>query len=218
MRNLINGTSLAVMLALGTGAAQAQNDMSGQSGSRTNGTAGATQSQPSTSPSSATGAAPGSPADRSGAINEKQALGVLAAINTTEINAGNLALQKQVTGAVRDYASQMVKEHSDNNAKIVPWAPDAKAGPAERQLQKGQAEAKTLQALQGDAFARAYIDAMVKDHKAALKMLDDSLIPAAKTPQVAEHLRTTRTHVAAHLAKAQQLQQSGATASGADAR
>ncbi|WP_456361738.1 DUF4142 domain-containing protein [Xanthomonas sp. F4] len=151
---------------------------------------------------------------RTAALTEKQALGVLSAINTSEVNAANLALQKQVKGPVRDYAMQMVKEHSDNNAKIASWGPDTKAAPAQQQMQKAKAEAGKLQALDGDRFEQAYVAAMVKDHQAALQMLDSTLIPAAKTPEVAAHLRTTRTHVAEHLAKAQQLQSAGATPAG----
>ncbi|MBB4126444.1 putative membrane protein [Xanthomonas translucens] len=216
MRNLISGVSLAVMMALGAGAAQAQSDVSGQSGSPATGSAH--QVDPPTAASSAAGTPTSSAGARSPALDEKQALGVLAAINTAEVNAGNLALQKQVKGPVRDYASQMIKEHSDNNAKIAPWSPDRSAAPAEKQTKKAQAEAKKLQQLDGDTFAQAYVAAMVKDHQEALKMLDSALIPAAKTPQVAEHLRTTRTHVAAHLAKAQQLQGAVAAASaGTDA-
>lgn len=206
MRNLLSGISLAVIVALGTGAAVAQ--------SGTPSTAGTAQADRPTagSPTDA-----GSTHDRAAAMGEQQALGVLAAINTAEVDAGNLALKKQVKGAVRDYATQMVKEHSDNNAKIMPWSPDRDAAPARQQTQKAQAEAARLQQLDGDAFAEAYIAAMVKDHQEALKTLDTKLIPAAKRPQVAEHLRTTRTHVAAHLAKAQQLQ-GAAAASPAQAR
>lgn len=217
MRNLISGVSLAVVVALGAGAAQAQSQMSGQSSVPATGGAAQVDRPMSTSPAAGTNT--GSAGERSSALDEKQALGVLAAINTAEINAGNLALQKQVKGPVRDYANQMVKEHSDNNAKIAPWAPDRSAAPAEKQAKKGQAEAKKLQELDGDKFEQAYVKAMVKDHTEALKMLDDKLIPAAKTPQIAEHLRTTRTHVAAHLAKAKQLQDAGTSSSaGTDAR
>lgn len=209
MRSYCSGLSLALLSVLGIGLAHAQTDTSGQAGTRD--PAAMQQNTPSTTASPASTSMQGA---RSAALNEKQALGVLSAINTSEIGAGNLALQKQVKGPVRDYAMQMVKEHSDNNAKIAPWAPDTKAAPAQQQMQKGKAEAGKLQALDGDRFEQAYVAAMVKDHQAALQMLDSTLIPAAKTPEVAAHLRTTRTHVAEHLAKAQQLQSAGATPAG----
>ncbi|WP_295911360.1 DUF4142 domain-containing protein [uncultured Xanthomonas sp.] len=196
------------MSVLGVGLAHAQTDTSGEVGSAD---PGAMQQQtPSTSAAQTSTGMQGAQGARASALNEKQALGVLSAINTSEINAGNLALQKQVKGPVRDYAMLMVKEHSDNNAKIAPWGPDAKAASAQQQIQKAKAEAGKLQAMDGDRFEQAYVMAMVKDHQAALQMLDSTLIPAAKTPDVAAHLRTTRTHVAEHLAKAQQLQSAGA--------
>ncbi|MBO9828798.1 DUF4142 domain-containing protein [Xanthomonas sp. A2111] len=197
------------MSVLGVGLAHAQTDTSGQTGGHD---PGAMQQQaPSTSAAQTSSGMQGA---RASAFDEKQALGVLSAINTSEVNAGNLALQKQVKGPVRDYAMQMVKEHSDNNAKIAPWGPDTKAAPAQQQMQKAKAEAGKLQALDGGRFEQAYVMAMVKDHQAALQMLDSTLIPAAKTPEVVAHLRTTRTHVAEHLAKAQQLQSAAASPAG----
>lgn len=209
MRPYRSGLSLALLSVLGIGLAHAQTDTSGQAGMRDPG--GMHQDTPSTTASPASSSMQGA---RATALNEKQALGVLSAINTSEVNAGNLALQKQVKGPVRDYAMQMVKEHSDNNAKIAPWAPDTAAAPAQQQMQKAKAEAGKLQALDGDRFEQAYLMAMVKDHQAALQMLDGTLIPAAKTPDVVAHLRATRTHVAEHLAKAQQLQRPGAPSTG----
>ncbi|MCW0404288.1 hypothetical protein NB689_000240 [Xanthomonas sacchari] len=208
MRHSRSAFSLALMSVLGVGLAHAQTDTSGQAGSTD---PGAMQQQtPSTSAAQTSTGMQGAQGARASALNEKQALGVLSAINTSEVNAGNLALQKQVKGPVRDYAMQMVKEHADNNAKIAQWGPDAKAAPAQQQMQQAKAEAGKLQALDGDRFEQAYVMAMVKDHQAALQMLDSTLIPAAKTPDVVAHMRTTRTHVAEHLAKAQQLQSAGA--------
>lgn len=139
---------------------------------------------------------------------EKQALGLLGAINTSEINAANLVLQKGVQGPVREYAQRMIKEHSDNNAKIAPFAPDRSAPPATMQTRKGEAELKKLQPLSGKELEAAYMTAMVNDHTQALEALDRQLIPEAKTPQVSQHLKTTRQHVADHLAQARKLQTS----------
>lgn len=139
---------------------------------------------------------------------EREALGTLSAINTSEIGAANLALQKQVQGGVRDYAMQMVKEHTDNNQKLAKWSPDLSAAAAKAQMSKGKTELAMLQKLDTKAFEAAYVTAMVKDHTDALAALDKQLIPAAKTPQVLAHLQTTRSHVAEHLAAAKTLQAS----------
>ncbi|MBB4654529.1 DUF4142 domain-containing protein [Xanthomonas arboricola] len=139
---------------------------------------------------------------------EREALGTLSAINTSEIGAANLALQKQVQGGVRDYAMQMVKEHTDNNQKLAKWSPDLSAAAAKAQMSKGKTELAMLQKLDTKAFEAAYVTAMVKDHTDALAALDKQLIPAAKTAQVLAHLQTTRSHVAEHLAAAKTLQAS----------
>ncbi|KER83670.1 hypothetical protein GW16_14490 [Xanthomonas arboricola pv. celebensis] len=141
-------------------------------------------------------------------VKEREALGTLSAINTSEISAANLALQKQVQGGVRDYAMQMVKEHTDNNQKLAKWSPDLSAAAAKAQMSKGKTELAMLQKLDTKAFEAAYVTAMVKDHTDALAALDKQLIPAAKTPQVLAHLQTTRSHVAEHLAAARTLQAS----------
>ncbi|MGV7189131.1 DUF4142 domain-containing protein [Xanthomonas axonopodis] len=137
---------------------------------------------------------------------EREALGILSAINTSEVNAANLALQKQVQGGARDYATRMVKEHTDNNQKIAKWQPDTSATGATLQMTKGKAELAKLQKLDGHASETAYITAMVKDHTDALTALDKKLIPQAKTPPVLEHLQATRHHVADHLSSAKALQ------------
>jgi putative membrane protein len=144
---------------------------------------------------------------------EREALGTLSAINTSEISAANLALQKQVQGGVRDYATQMVKEHTDNNQKLAKWSPDLSAAAAKAQMSKGKTELAMLQKLDTKAFEAAYVTAMVKDHTDALAALDKQLIPAAKTAQVLAHLQTTRSHVAEHLAAAKTLQ-AGSEAAG----
>lgn len=137
---------------------------------------------------------------------EREALGTLSAINTSEIGAANLALQEQVQGGLRDYAMQMVKEHTDNNQKLAKWSPDLSAAAAKAQMSKAKTELAVLQKLDGKAFEAAYVTAMVKDHTDALAALDKQLIPVAKTAQVLAHLQTTRSHVAEHLAAAKTLQ------------
>ncbi|MCD0257814.1 DUF4142 domain-containing protein [Xanthomonas melonis] len=164
------------------------------------------QAQTSTQPGNASAGAMQAAAP---SASEKQALGVLSAINTSEINAANLALKKQTTGAVREYATRMLREHTENNQKIAKWSPDTSAADAKLQMSKGKAELSQLEKLDGEQFQAAYIKAMVKDHGDALDALDRKLIPAARTAQVADHLKTTRGHVADHLAAAKALQTGG---------
>lgn len=145
------------------------------------------------------------------ALDEGAALGVLAAINTAEVEAGQLALRRNVEGPVREYAERMVAEHGRNNEQIQAWSLDTAAPDAQVQAEKGRAELSRLEVLEGAEFARAYVEAMVTGHEDALRALDERLIPAAQRPEVRQHLETTRGHVAAHLEAARQLQGAVAT-------
>ena len=139
-------------------------------------------------------------------LTQAQALGVLSAVNQSEIAAGQLAEKKIASGPVHDYAAHMVKEHTDNDRKAQAWSPDRNAAAAKAQSAKGKQELAKLSGLEDDAFRNAYVKAMVKDHSEALDALDHKLIRAAKDAAVRAFLQETRTHVAAHLAAAQQLQ------------
>lgn len=139
------------------------------------------------------------------ALTQAQALGVLSAVNQAEIGAGQLAERKVANGPVRDYAARMVKEHGDNDRKLQAWKPDRTSPLAAAQAQKGKQELAKLSPLEEDAFRKAYIEAMIKDHTAALDTLDHKLIPAAQDAQVRAFLQETRTHVAAHLEAAKRL-------------
>lgn len=165
----------------------------------------------------ATGATPTTPstdaADAKPASNlpeaERGALGVLNAINEHEIAAGQQALSKNVPDNVAKFAQMMVDEHSKNRDQTNRFGPNADDAKAAAQRAKGKTELDTLAKQSGDAYAKAYVDAMVKGHTEALATLDKDLIPAATDPAVKTHLTDTRAAVAKHLEAAKQLQTSG---------
>ncbi|NYZ61586.1 DUF4142 domain-containing protein [Luteimonas deserti] len=72
--------------------------------------------------------------------------------------------------------------------------------------EKHEAERQRLSALEGQAFATAWVQAMVTGHEEALAKLDNELIPGASDEAVARHLRDTRTSIAGHLETARTLQ------------
>ena len=140
---------------------------------------------------------------------ERGALGVLNAINEHEVAAGQQALSKNVPDNVAKFAQMMVDEHSKNRDQTNRFGPNADDAKAAAQRDKGKAELDTLGKQSGDAYAKAYVDAMVKGHTEALAALDNDLIPAAVDPAVKTHLTDTRAAVAKHLESAKQLQASG---------
>lgn len=72
--------------------------------------------------------------------------------------------------------------------------------------EKHDAERQRLSQLEGEAFATAWIAAMVQGHEEALAKLDNELIPNATDAGVTRHLQTTRTAIAGHLDTARSLQ------------
>lgn len=138
--------------------------------------------------------------------DEAAALGVLNAINEHEIATSEQALAKGVTGPVADYARMMIDQHGQNRTQTSALGADADAQDAQAQRQQAEQERATLDQLEGEAYSKAYVDAMVKGHSDALTALDQKLIPAAEREDVRQHLTTTREHVAQHLERARALQ------------
>lgn len=138
-------------------------------------------------------------------------LEALIVVNTSEIDAAKLAQQKSTNADVKSFAEAMDKEHSQNlqdtkdlgaKLNVTPAATDK----TNKLKERADAQLKRLEALNGKNFDVAYADAMVKDHEAALKLIDDKLLPNAKNPVVVDHLKATREAVAKHLQMAQELQ------------
>lgn len=196
---------LGAALACGSAAAQTQPPMQRS----TPATSAAETQNPE--PAAQTGAARAA-SNKTGMLQQNQALGLLSVINKAEINAGQMAA-KQATGApAKGYAQMMIKEHTDNEAKLMAWKPDMSSAPAKAKMTEAKAEAAALAKKQGRDFDLAYLQAMVMDHEKALKALDTKIIPAATDPAVVAFLKETRAHVAAHLQQAKALVASGGKA------
>lgn len=136
------------------------------------------------------------------------ALGLLGAVDKNEIAAAKQAQEKQVTGAVLDYAKMMEKEHSANLEKTKALGTLAETPDVKQLETKGEQELTTLGEKSGKDYAAAYIDAMIAGHKEALQLIDSQMTAAASTDPVKKHLTETRTHVEQHLAKAEEIKKS----------
>lgn len=228
--------ALAALVLAGTAACNRNDDASGGTNNTPSADTAATDTAMGTQP---TGPAVPPGTDAASTATQGEALMLLNAVNDHEVKAAEMAKSKNVTGPVLEYANQMQAEHgknmsdtmallqtaggaatSGNAAPATGAAVGTGADSARVNAQRAKAEAKRaqLQGLEGEAFARAYMDAMVADHTEALTMLDSMLIPAATDDAVRTHLTTTRQHVQHHLERARQVQsQLGGTAAGAGA-
>lgn len=148
-----------------------------------------------------------------GAMAPNEITGIVAAVDQHEVEAAEQALSKKVTGAVKEYAEMLHHAHADNLARTraegeANQAAPADTGPVQMQKEKGKAELASLAALEGKAYEKAYVDAMVRGHTEALAKLDDELIPAATNDAVKSHLTETRGHIETHLERGKTLQAS----------
>ncbi|KTD45598.1 hypothetical protein Lrub_2395 [Legionella rubrilucens] len=136
----------------------------------------------------------------------------LIVLNNNELAAAKKAFEKNLNPRVQYYAKSMQKDHSKNLADTMRIVEENNLRPAETPLgaslkQEGKKELGSLSALSNDAFQKAYIDAMVKDHTKALLIIDNHYLKQVANPQLKNHLELTRKVVNHHLHMAKTIQQ-----------
>jgi putative membrane protein len=149
----------------------------------------------------------------SSAPSDAQIAAIVVAANNDDINAGKVAKSKAKSKEVKDFAQQMVTDHTAVNKKTAALANKLKVTPEENADSKslkdeGAASLKKLNGLKGDEFDKAYVDNEVMLHQKVLDSLDNTLIPNAKNPELKSLLTATRPAINEHLQHAKQLQAS----------
>jgi putative membrane protein len=128
----------------------------------------------------------------------------LAQSNMAEIQTSKLAQSKASSDEVKQYGERMVEDHGKmleqqrtmakaKNVKL-PVAPD----------DKHQAALKRLQGLSGQQFDRAYMEQMVQDHQAALRLVKD-IAGKADDPELKAMGEKAVPEIQKHLEMAKQL-------------
>lgn len=136
-------------------------------------------------------------------------LATVAAIDKNEILVAVVALNKKLNSDINDFANMMVEQHGGNLTQILSLINNAHpltSAEADKLSAEGKKDLMKLGAMNGDDFAKAYVDAMVKGHEAALKLIDTELMKTATTDNVKKFLTDTRSAVATHLEHAKNLQ------------
>lgn len=120
----------------------------------------------------------------------------------SEVQLGNLALQKSQDPAVKEFAAQMVKDHSVTNDNLRSVAAGKNITlPTKASMAELATKAK-LEVLSGSTFDKSYIKDMVKDHEKDIaefrREIDSGQDPDAKAfaaatlPTLREHLQKIR--------------------------
>jgi putative membrane protein len=146
-----------------------------------------------------------------------QILGILATIDSGEIQQAQVALPKATDPRVKQFANHMIEQHTDakqkgsvlaarNNLTPATSAVSAKLEKDSQQLVSSLNETST-------AFDTTYLKAQIQQHQGALELLRNQLAPAAQNPDLANELRTIQTMVQSHLNEATQILPTLATGS-----
>ena len=127
-----------------------------------------------------------------------------------DIEAGKLALQKSKNPAVREFASEMVRDHEAVNGKALALVkklgvtPEQNATSDSLSKQAAQTQA-SLEKLHGKAFDKAYVANEVAYHGAVNTALKTSLIPSADNAELKSLLETGLTLFSEHQKHAEHL-------------
>lgn len=142
-------------------------------------------------------------------LSESEVAGIIDEVNQHEIAAGQIAVDRAQNPEVKEFARKMVSEHEDNRSKLEATGLRRSRSEMTNKMQgKRKALNSRLGRLDGAAFDRTYMNAMVEEHQMLLEKLDRKMIPAAKSGQLASHLAETRSAVELHLEEARRIKAS----------
>jgi putative membrane protein len=158
----------------------------------------------------------GQQAQRPGIPLPKDAQGFVTRMHQNskrEIELGQMAQQKTQNPQVRELAQNLVQEHQSQDQQLQQMARTQKwklgevrpMDDAERKLQAAnKAEKEKLQALEGEAFDRAFLAHMVADHDHAI-ILSQQAMQQAQDPQLQQLLQQSTPMLMQHRQQAYQL-------------
>jgi putative membrane protein len=128
-------------------------------------------------------------------IGDAQIAHIAYTAGVVDVAAGKQALDKSRDKAVRDFAQEMVRDHSAVNdsalALVKKLGVTPQDNPTSQGIAKGGSDAlKRLGALNGKAFDKAYVANEVAYHKTVNGALSGTLIPNAKNGELKALLQT----------------------------
>jgi putative membrane protein len=146
-----------------------------------------------------------------GDLTDNEIAAIVSKVNEGEVMHGEIARSRATNSEVRAFAEMMVTDHTRAMDRARDVFAKANAQPMENELSRtlgssAEQTAAALRAMTGSELDRAYMRTQVEMHDWALRSLDTSLIPSARSPQMVMYLRDIRAAVAAHRERARQIQ------------
>lgn len=144
-------------------------------------------------------------------LTDAEIVAVTSTANNGEIDMANLATKSATNPDVKNFAAMMITQHKDMESKGKALAAKAKITPADSDASNAlksdvQSTISSLKTQKGKDFDKAYMESQVKAHRDVLNMFDNKLLPNAQNSDLKTLLTDGRSHVAAHLAKAEEIQ------------
>ena len=145
--------------------------------------------------------------------NDAQIAHIAYTAGQIDIKAAQLALQKSKNKEVRDFAENMVRDHTAVNDQALALVKKLSVTPQDNDTSKAlvkQADGKQaeLGKLDGAAFDKAYADNEVAYHKTVDNALETVLIPDASNAELKDLLSTGLKIFQGHEQHAEQVAQS----------
>jgi putative membrane protein len=150
-------------------------------------------------------------ADEPEKLNDPKIATIALTAHQIDVDRGKLATKKTQNDEVRQFADQMVADHSVGLKEVLALASKLKVKPEEsavtRSLKSGAAQtADKLKKLKGAAFDKEYVDAEVAYHMAVIDAVNKVLLPNVQNAEVKQLLADTLPTLQGHLIHAQQVQ------------
>ena len=130
----------------------------------------------------------------------------MAEINVAEVELGELAARQATNPAVKQFGQRMVDDHKTANEQLKQVASSLRVDLPSQPDDAHETLAERLDNLEGAAFDREYIAAMVKGHEEAAAKLKKHVSAPELAPAVKEWASDTLAHVQKHLAEAKAIQ------------
>jgi putative membrane protein len=144
------------------------------------------------------------------AASDGRTVGMFLMANDVNLSFAKIAYANAASEDVKGFARRVLTDHTQIVATIRALIADQDMSPSDDDAAKDLRDFSTLQrdslrALSGRAFDSTYISMELERHRAMLTMIDDVLLPRARSSELREMLASTRPIIAAHVAHAEQL-------------
>jgi putative membrane protein len=148
---------------------------------------------------------------QSDAPSDPQIVGIVSVADQIDINYAKLALSKTNDKQVKDFAQQMITDHTSVQKAVADLAAKLNVTQADSETSnslKSQAQQtmQKLEGLNGKAFDKAYIDNEVAYHQAVINATNTVLIPSARNADLKSALQGAVPLFEGHLQHAQRVQ------------